>query len=258
MAKPTDNDLAGLRFDGIIGIEDDAAANSTDAERTVERLTYRIFIGIVSLNALIVLVGLYLIPLPEPAKEVLWIVDTLNALIFLGDFFLRLFTTRKKAHYFLIEWGWIDLLGSLPLHPLLRLLRILRSFGLWYRVARKTDKAMREEARRRLAESTLLVVATLVVVLVTFGSLAISLIEPAATNSNIKTGSDAVWYVIVTIATVGYGDKYPVTNAGAHCWRAPHGARRQRVLRAHELHCESLSRSPARGELICARPAIML
>lgn len=211
MAAPDDSDLAGVRFEGIIGL-DEKEAGRTD--RTIDRLTYRIFIGIVSLNALVVLIGLYIIPLPQPAKEVLWIVDTINALIFLGDFFLRLFTSSNKAHYFLIEWGWIDLIGSLPLHPLLRLLRILRSLGGWYRVARKTDKAMREEARRRLAESTLLVVASFVVILVTFGSLAVSLIEPEAANSNIKTGSDAVWYVIVTIATVGYGDRYPVTNAG--------------------------------------------
>ena len=213
MTVPKDADLASIHFEGIVGIED-AATTQSDAQRTVDRLTYRIFIGIVSLNVFVVLIALYLIPLPPPAKEVLWIIDTINALIFLLDFFLRLFTTPNKARYFFVRWGWIDLVGSLPLHPLLRLLRILRSFGLWYRLARNTDKEMRDEARRRLAESTLLVVASIVVIVVTFGSLAISLIEPEATGANIHTGSDAVWYVIVTIATVGYGDKYPVTNAG--------------------------------------------
>jgi hypothetical protein len=213
MAGPNDIDRAGLRFDGIIGIENENVLKSR-SDRTVDRLTYRIFIGIVSLNALVVLLAMYLIPMPQPAKDVLWIVDSLNALIFLFDFFLRLFTATNKARYFLIEWGWIDLIGSLPMHPLLRLFRILRSFGLWFRLAARTDKAMREEARRRLAESTLLVVATLVVLLVSAGSLAISLIEPPVRGANIHTGSDAVWYVIVTIATVGYGDKYPVTNQG--------------------------------------------
>ena len=211
MAATDDSDLAGIRFAGMFGLE---SKGGVPTERTVDRLTYRIFIGIVSLNALLVLIGLYILPLPQPAKEVLWIIDSINALIFLADFFLRLFTGTNRTRYFFKEWGWIDLVGSLPAHPLLRLLRILRSFGLWYRLAANTDKAIRDEARRRLAESTLFVVASLVLIVVTFGALAISLIEPPATGANILTGSDAVWYVIVTIATVGYGDRYPVTNQG--------------------------------------------
>jgi voltage-gated potassium channel len=31
---------------------------------------------------------------------------------------------------------------------------------------------------------------------------------------NIKTAEDALWWCIVTITTVGYGDLFPVTNAG--------------------------------------------
>ena len=29
-----------------------------------------------------------------------------------------------------------------------------------------------------------------------------------------QRASDALWYTIATISTVGYGDQYPVTNAG--------------------------------------------
>ena len=38
--------------------------------------------------------------------------------------------------------------------------------------------------------------------------------ESASTQANIQTGIDALWWNIVTLATVGYGDKYPVTTAG--------------------------------------------
>ena len=47
-----------------------------------------------------------------------------------------------------------------------------------------------------------------------FGSLGILRFEQYAPEGNIKTASDALWYVIVTISTVGYGDRFPTTNAG--------------------------------------------
>jgi len=47
-----------------------------------------------------------------------------------------------------------------------------------------------------------------------FGSLEMLNVESQSPDANIKTASDALWYTIVTISTVGYGDRYPVTNEG--------------------------------------------
>ena len=38
--------------------------------------------------------------------------------------------------------------------------------------------------------------------------------ESRSADANIRTGADAIWWGFVTITTVGYGDRFPVTLAG--------------------------------------------
>ena len=193
------------------GVETDAEPEERTA---VQRFSYRLFIGYVSLNALIVLIAYTLLPLPRPVSEVLIIIDGLNAAIFLADFFTQLIESDHKARYFFRTGGWLDLLGCLPFHPWFRFLRIIRSIRLWRRLALTTPVEIRMAAQRRLAESSLFVVASLVLLVVTAGSIALAAIEPRAAGATIRSGSDAIWFVFTTIATVGYGDTYPVTDAG--------------------------------------------
>lgn len=49
--------------------------------------------------------------------------------------------------------------------------------------------------------------------MIIFSSIAILQVE-VDTNSNIKTSEDAIWWAYVTITTVGYGDKFPITTEG--------------------------------------------
>lgn len=194
------------------------AAAAVDAEAegrtTVERFSYRLFIGYASMNALVVLLAYSLLPLTQPVREVLTIIDGLSAAIFLVDFVIQLITSDNKMRYFFRAGGWLDLLGCLPFHPWFRFFRIVRSIRLWRRLASTTPVEIRLAAHRRLAESSLFVVASLVLLVVTAGSVALAAIEPRTAGATIRSGSDAIWFVFTTIATVGYGDTYPVTDAG--------------------------------------------
>jgi voltage-gated potassium channel Kch len=67
---------------------------------------------------------------------------------------------------------------------------------------------------RQRAQSTLLTAVLAAIVMLEIGAVLILDAEDASAQANIKTGIDALWWNIVTLATVGYGDKYPVTTAG--------------------------------------------
>ena len=54
----------------------------------------------------------------------------------------------------------------------------------------------------------------LTIVVLEFAGIFILVTEGHDPTANIKTASDALWWAYVTVTTVGYGDKYPVTNSG--------------------------------------------
>ena len=88
---------------------------------------------------------------------------------------------------------------------LVRVFRLLRAHG-----ARTIVRGLLENR----AGSALLSLLLMGILVLEVGSLEMLNIEQYAPGANITTGSDALWYVIVTISTVGYGDRYPVTNGG--------------------------------------------
>ena len=133
--------------------------------------------------------------------------------IFFGDFLYRLFTADKKSEYFFRRFGWADLLSSLPFQQL----KIFRVFRIWRVIRLFLEFGVRNLVKEFIthrAENALLTVGFLVLCVLEFGSLAVLKAESASPDANITNASDAFWWAYVTITTVGYGDKYPVTNWG--------------------------------------------
>jgi voltage-gated potassium channel len=140
--------------------------------------------------------------------------DNLVCGIFLIDFLIRLIQAPQKWNFF-VTWGWIDLISSIPaidifragrIVRVIRILRILRGI----RVARILAKYLRNHR----ADGAILAVVFVSLLLLVLSSVAILQVEQPSEESNIKTPSDALWWALTTMTTVGYGDKFPVTTIG--------------------------------------------
>lgn len=181
--------------------------NSSD----VKDLGYEIFIAMVSVLSVL---NMFILWIPKMDQNTTTLITIMNAgltIIFLMDFLYRFFTTNSKYGYFIYNWGWADLLACIPQ---LRIFRIFRIFKAYRLVNAFGIKKIIKHLSDNRAETALYILVFLVFLILEFGSLFILLAERGSESANILNASDAIWWTYVTITTVGYGDLYPVTNAG--------------------------------------------
>ncbi len=146
--------------------------------------------------------------------------------IFVIDYLLRWFVAdfsiRKGFRSFLFYpfqlWSIINLIGILPslLGQTGSIFQIFITFRLFkvFKLFPKIDDGINFVFKSLFREWKILVVIGFALVFITFvGSIFIFQIEKAD-NSNINNFFDSIWFVFITITTIGYGDISPVTDLG--------------------------------------------
>jgi len=173
------------------------------------------------LNLIVLILSIYVLGallidsvyvLPNETSLLLNYIDNGICIFFFLEFCIRFRRAENKLKF--MKWGWIDLVSCIPMIGYLRAGRLLRLIRL-LRIVRafRSTKNVIDHIFANKAQGAFTSVSIIAVLLVIFSAIGILQVENAP-NSNIKTAEDAIWWAYVTITTVGYGDKFPVTSEG--------------------------------------------
>lgn len=181
------------------------------------KIIHNIYNAVIAILALasIAMTALDLLGIADLSMQPFRSIDTVILLIFAIDYAVRFYRSRERKRFF--KENIFDLLAIIPFSSLFSMFRVFRIFRIIK--AAKIFKFMRLlRAGAFLAvlkKRTQGILKTNGFVYVLYGNLALILGSSVIMmHAESMTFPDALWWSIVTCATVGYGDISPSTAVG--------------------------------------------
>jgi voltage-gated potassium channel len=147
--------------------------------------------------------------------------STINIIVtgvFVAELFLRLMVTDRPLKYLTSFYGIVDLIAILPAlvgadTKSLRALRLLRVFKL-FKSKQINDAVIRMQLAFHEIKRDLLVFSFIAFIFIYFSAVGVYHFEHDAQPDKFGSIPAALWWAIVSLTTVGYGDAYPITSGG--------------------------------------------
>lgn len=185
-----------------------------DIETPAGRVTNLIITGLVLLSSAIFVADTYSIS--NSVRIKLHIVDTIILIIFSLEYLLRFWVAGNKIKYIISIYSLIDLMAILPVFLGgidISFIRILR----WFRILRLIRFLEGRTLFGRISTEDSVIFArilyTLFAIIFVYSGL-IYQVEHPVNPKVFRTFLDAVYFSVVTMTTVGFGDVTPISEGG--------------------------------------------
>jgi len=156
---------------------------------------------------------------PE-TRDLLRRLEVASVAFFTVEYLLRVLVADSRLRFIVSFYGIVDLLAILPFYIALGVdLRSLRALRL-LRLARVLKLARYSEAMRRFRDAAVVAREELIaflgsaIVLIYLSAVGIYYFEHEAQPERFASVFDSLWWAVVTLTTVGYGDAFPITGGG--------------------------------------------
>ena len=147
------------------------------------------------------------------------LLDWVFFVLFSTEYILRIHIEPRKRDFIFSFYGIIDLVAILPslfLLPGFRVLRVLRFLRVFriFKATRFILAVDRLATALREIQQELLALVILSLMLVYLAACGIHFFERDVQPEDFGSIIDSMWWAVVTLTTVGYGDVYPATGGG--------------------------------------------
>ena len=173
-----------------------------------------VIVFLILLSAVLYVLGTY--PLSDIVLEIIHYAEVLIILVFTVEVFLRYWVSEDKKKHFKSVYNWIDILAIIPFWFGLSDLQFLLIFR-FFKILRYSEMYLSKHRLysgkdwfRKLFVTNLLFMVFMII----FVSSGFFYAFENEVNPSVQSFDDALYFILVTVTTVGFGDITPATDLG--------------------------------------------